>query len=197
VVALVGPRGVVESFALNGSEQFRVPMDMGFLPLYELTGAGTCVNVGNIGWRDISEIPVNGRLTVRVDNYRPFLSRATFYAVGDIAATPVLTEGLGQGTPSMTTRSFRADVAAEAAALTRSLADDQMAMPMTAAGKVVTRVEVSVNDNGDYKAALIALGISPSQIFARVTVDRDADRRATICGASSNDDRGQMPGSSR
>jgi len=83
-------------------------------------------------------------------------------------------------------RSFRLDDAAQAAALTRSLADDTMTMPLAANGaRHVSRVEMTVNDNGDYKAALIAFGGPVTQAFARITVDLDNERRATVCGATS------------
>lgn len=184
VVAVLGPRGVAESFALDAGDGFRVPMDMGPLPLYELLEAGTCVNLGNVGWRDVSDVPIDGRVTVRIDNYRPFLSRSTFYVVSDAPATPAITEGPGQGTPAMSVKSFRLDDAADAPALQRNLSDDQLTMPMTA-GKYVSRVEVTVDDNGDYKSTLLSFGLQPAQTMARVTVDRDSDRRATVCGASS------------
>jgi hypothetical protein len=185
VVAIFGPRGLAESFALDAADGFRVPMDMTPLPLYELTEAGTCVNLGNLGWRDVSGVPIDGRLTVRVDNYRPFLSRSTFYMVSDAPAAPTLTDGPGQGTPALTIKSFRLDNAGDAAALKRSLSEDQLALPIAAAGKYVSRIEISVDDNGDYKSTVLALGLQPTQTLARVTVDRDSDRRATVCGASS------------
>jgi hypothetical protein len=185
VAAMIGPRGVIESFALDPADGFRVPMEMSFMPLYELTEAGTCVNLGNVGWRDVSGVPINGRLTIRVDNYRPFLTRSVFYVVGDVPAIPALTNEQGQGTPALTVRSFRPAVAADAAALARSLSTDQLALPLIAGAKSVSRVEVSVDDNGDYKSAVLAFGFAPAQTLARITVDRDADRRATVCGASS------------
>ena len=185
VVAVFGPGGLAESFALDAADGFRVPMDMGHLPLYELTEAGTCVNLGNVGWRDVSGVPIDGRVTVRIDNYRPFLSRSTFYVVSDAPASPAITEGPGQGTPALTVKSFHLDNAADAAALKRRLSDDQLTLPITAAGKYVARIEISVDDNGDYKSTVLALGLQPTQTLARVTVDRDSDRRATVCGASS------------
>jgi hypothetical protein len=160
-------------------------MDMRPLPFYELTDAGTCVNLGNLGWRDLSAVPIDGNVMVRVDNYRPFLSSATFYVVSDRPATPTLKDGPGTGVPSLAVRSFRLADPAEAAALSRSLAEDKLTLPPNAAGgKFVSRVEVKVNDNGDYKSAVISFGVPPSQTVGRVTVDRDSERRATVCGAS-------------
>ncbi len=186
VVALVGPRGVVDSFVLDLADGFRVPMDMRALPLFELTDAGTCVNLGNLGWRDLSAVPIDGRVMVRIDNYRPFLSRSTFYVVGDRPAVPTITDGPGTGVPAFAVRTFRVDDAADAAALHRSLAADKLTLPMPpGSGKYVSRVELTVNDNGDYKSAVLAFGILPSQTMAHIVVDRDSERRATVCGAPS------------
>jgi hypothetical protein len=184
VVAVVSPRGRVETFALDLSDGFRVPIDMRPLPLFELTDAGTCVNVGNLGWTDISGVPIDGKVMVRIDNYRPFPSRATFYVVGDRPAAATLTEASGTGVPTLVVRSYRVGNAAEAAALSRSLADDKLTLPLaTTAGSYVSRVEMTVDDNGDYKAAVIAFGSPVTQALARITVDRNAPQRATVCGA--------------
>jgi hypothetical protein len=184
VVALVGPRGGAETFVLDLAGQFRVPMDMRPLPLFELTEAATCINLGNLGWRDVSIVPFDGRVTVRIDNYRPFLSHATFYVVSDRPAVPTLTEGPGTGVPALAVRSFRVDDPADAAALARSLADDQLALPGAArSGTYVSRAELSVDDNGDYKSTVLAFGVQPTQTMARITVDRDSERRATLCGS--------------
>ena len=183
VVALVHPRGTAESFVLDLADGFRVPMDMGPLKLFELTEAGTCLNLGNAGWRDVSTIPIDGRVTVRIDNYRPFLSHSTFYVVSDQPAAPRMTEGPGTGVPTLAVRSFRVANPADAAALGRSLAHDQLALPLTKSGNYISRVEVAVNDNGDYKSIVLAFGVPVTQTLARLSVDRDADRRATLCGA--------------
>lgn len=183
VVALVGPRGVAETFALDFADGFRVPMDMGPLPLFELTAAGTCVNLGNLGWRDVSTVPIDGRVTVRIDNYRPFLSRSTFYVVSDRPAAPTMTEGPGTGVPALAVRSFRIADPADAAALGRSLAEDKLTLPLARSGTYVSRLEVTVNDNGDYKSTILTFGVPPGQTMARMTVDRDSELRATLCGA--------------
>jgi len=184
VVAVISPRGGVESFVLDLADGYRVPIDMRALPLFELTSTGTCVNLGNVGWQDVSSVPIEGKFAVRVDNYRPFLSRATFYVVGDRPANPTLTETSGPGTPAMVVRSFRVGDAAEAAALERSMASDKLSLPLVT-GLYVSRVEVAVDDNGDHKALGIDFGVLPVQTLGQITVDRDAPRRATMCGTPS------------
>jgi len=184
VAALISPTGSVETFVLELADGFRVPIDMQPIRLYELTSAGTCVNLGNVGWSDISSVPISGRVMVRVDNYRPFLSRATFYVVGDRPASPTLTEASGTGVPALTTRSYRLGDAADAAELERQLAADKLAIPFApGAGEYVSRLEMTVDDNGDFKSVVIDFGLSAAQTLANLIVDRDAPRRATVCGA--------------
>lgn len=186
VVAIVSPRGGVDTFVLDLADGFRVPMDMRPLPLFELTAATACVDLGNLGWRDLSTVPVDGRVVVRVDNYRPFLSRATFYVAGDRPATPRVLQATGKGVPELVVRSYRLSDPAGASALTRSLAEDKLTLPLALAdGGYVSRVEMSVNDDGDHNAATIDLGLQPRQTLVQVTVDRDNNpRRATVCGAN-------------
>jgi len=185
VVAIVNPRGGVETFVLELADGFRVPVDMGPLALYELTGASTCVNVGNRGWMDVSAILMDGRAMVRIDNYRPFLSRATFYVTSDQPAVPTLSDTSGTGVPTLATRSFRTSDPKDAAALARSLAEDNLTLPPGSTTGYVSRVEMSVNDNGDYKAALVSFGVPSATVWGRVTVDLDNPRRATVCGPPS------------
>jgi len=186
VVAVVSPSGsVLETFVLRPADEFRVPFDMRLFPFFELTSAGTCLNLGNQGWRDISTLPVDGRVTLRIDNYRAFESRATFYVVGDRPAAPTLFDARGTGELKVSAQSFRTGDAAERRAMARVMADDNQVLPLDApAGSVVSRVEVAVNDNGDYKAALLDLGLHPMRTLVRVTVDLNNPRRATVCGAA-------------
>lgn len=180
-VAIVSPRGAVETFVLEATDGLRVPIDMSALPLFELTSASTCVDIGNLGWRDASTLPTEGRMSLRIDNYRPFLSRATFYVVGDRPANPAVVEGLGTGARTLTAQSFRVGDNA----LKRAMAADTLSLPINAAdGSYVSRVELSANDNGDFNSALIALGVLPTQTLVRVTVDLNNPRRATVCSAA-------------
>lgn len=186
VAAVISPRGGIETFVLDLADGFRVPIDMRLLPLFELMDAGTCVNLGNAGWRDVSAVPSDGKLMIRIDNYRPFQSRAAFYVVGDAPAVPTLAEVSGTGVPTMVVRSYRVGNPVEAAALDRRRADDKVSLPLaTTAGSYVSRIEMAVNDNGDYKAVQIAFGGPVTQVLAQITVDRDAPRRATVCGVTS------------
>jgi hypothetical protein len=50
-------------------------------------------------------------------------------------------------------------------------------------GSYVSRVELTVNDNGDYKSSVLTFGVNPLQTMVRVIVDRNSEQRATVCGA--------------
>jgi hypothetical protein len=185
VVAVVSPQGIVEALVLEVADGLRVPIDMQPLPLYELAAAGRCLNLGNVGWRDVSLLPIGGRVRVRVDNYRPFASHATFYVVGDRPAAPALSDVSGSGEPAVVTQSYHTGMATEAAALERALAADQVSLPIDApAGSFVSRVQVTVDDNGDYNSLVLDFGVQVVRALGRVTVDRDEPRRSIVCGAT-------------
>ena len=52
---------------------------MKVFPLFRVTGAVSCVDVGNAGWQDISTVVAAARSRVRIDNYRPFQTSAVLY----------------------------------------------------------------------------------------------------------------------
>ncbi len=185
VMAVVSPSGNVETFVLRLADGFRVPFDMRLFPFFELTSSGTCLNLGAQGWQDISTLPVDGRVTFRIDNYRPFESRVTFYTVGDRPAAPTLFNARGTGDLKVTAQSFRAGQVANARVMARTMARDSQVLPLDAPpGTYVSRVEVTVNDNGDYKSALLDLGVHPMRALVQVTVDQNTSRRAIVCGAA-------------
>ena len=87
-VVLVDPSGRVEAYELDAARRLRVPFDMNAMPLFRLTGTVSCADVGNAGWTNISKL-AGRQLAVRIDNYRPFESKAIFYVAGDAPAKPV------------------------------------------------------------------------------------------------------------
>ena len=50
------------------------PIEMSPLPLFRLVKVTSCQDIGNAGWQDISGVAREGRLLIRIDNYRPFES---------------------------------------------------------------------------------------------------------------------------
>ena len=183
VLAVVQPGGSFEAHALDPSRGLRVPFDMRIQPLYTLTASSTCVDIGNVGWRDLTAIAASGRLSLRVDNYRPFDSSTVLYVAGPSGVEPALTEVSGTGTHDMSVRTYRGDVPGDREALAKSLATDNVTdAAVFNTRPFVSRIEVRINDRGNHKAVDISLGASPAAVAVRTTVDLNNPKRAIICG---------------
>jgi hypothetical protein len=183
VIAIVDRSGRATATVLDTHDNLRVPLDMAPLPLYRLSAASACRDIGNTGWQDLSMLGNDGTLAVRIDNYRPFLARALFYLAGSEAAHAQLSEVSGVGTPAISTQTFELSSPSGRAALTEAVARDQAHLPAAFSGvKVVSRVELAVNDKGAFSSARVGFGFVPSAVYGRTTVDLSNPRRATVCG---------------
>lgn len=162
------------------------PIDMTPVPLFRLVRAAACRDVGNAGWQDLTEVARDGRLVVRIDNYRPFDSRLVLY-VGrrtPETARPLLAVSRGPEAPSMRTTTF----APGAPELAAALRQDEL----TGASRLmeqgsVQRVVLEVNDRGQSSWSAIELGGMPDVAMVRASVDLDNPRRASVCGWSGRD----------
>jgi hypothetical protein len=182
-LALVDAAGRIESFSLDTAAGLRVPFDMRVLPLFTVSGAVTCRDVGNTGWQDVSALVSGGSIAVRIDNYRPFASHATFWVAGDRPATPRLSEVSGSGAPTLTTRTFNTGAAADLGQLRLAAAKDGLqSIAQLEALPVVSRVDMAVDDGGDFSAVRIAFGMVPARALVKAMVDLDNPKRATVCG---------------
>lgn len=182
VIATVDHHGRTTAVRLDTRDGLRVPLDMAPLSLYQLTGVSTCRDIGNAGWQDLSALDSNGTITLRIDNYRAFLSKTTFYVAGSQGARATLTAVMGVGTPAIGARTFDSSSAADRAALTSAARADQAKLPAAFFGAaVVSRIELDVNDKGAYSAVHIGFGMVPSAIYGRSIVDLDNPRRSTVC----------------
>jgi hypothetical protein len=163
------------------------PIDMSPLPLFRLTRLTTCQDIGNIGWQDITNLARDGRLLIRIDNYRPFDSVVVLYA-GQQSATgvnPLLAASHGPEAPSMAVTMFHgADSTKLAAAVQRDglIKADPLEREAT-----VQRIELRVNDHGDFSWSALDLGGHPDLVLARASVDLNNPRRASFCGWSGRD----------
>ena len=183
VLAAVDRDGGATAYALDPRDGLRVPLDMTAMPLYRLTGATTCRDVGNIGWMDFSALTSDGSLSIHIDNYRPFMSRTIFYLAGSAPARPELSDVSGVGAPALSTQSFTTSSPRDRAALQRATAADGASLPPAfESAQVVSRVVFDVDDRGADAAARVRFGIVPAAIFGKATVDLNNPRRATICG---------------
>ena len=185
VIAIINPLGGVEAHALDPKQDLRVPFDMPLLPLYRLTRAATCADVGNLGWLDASAIVADGGAAVRIDNYRPFDARVVFYVIADGALAPRVTVTRGRGRPSLSFSTFSTSNPADRDRLRRQLmADGLRDLGRLGAAPSVSRIDVHVNDEGQYAALTIDFGGRPTYAMARTQVDLDNPERATMCGTS-------------
>jgi hypothetical protein len=168
-------------------EAVQLPVDMSPLPLFRLTGVTSCQNIGNSGWQDITNVAREGRLVVRIDNYRPFDSVVVLYSGQHQAttATPLLAVSHGPEAASMSAANFQgADSAKLAAAVQRDGIINASRLTREA---TVQRIELKVNDHGDVSWAAIDLAGQPDVVLARASVDLNNPRRATVCGWSGRD----------
>jgi hypothetical protein len=164
-------------------------LEMADLPLFRVSRHAACLPVANLGWRDITAIPTDARLMLRIDNYRPFDSVAVMY-VGGRAADPLPGLVMSQGpmAPDVTTQTFRQSVAADAAALAdRVKRDGAPSIEQLRQAPVVHRIEVRVNDDGQFSLSALALSDRPAIALIRATADLQNPLRATVCGWSGRD----------
>ena len=163
------------------------PIDMSPLPLFRLTRLTTCQDIGNTGWQDITNLARDGRLLIRIDNYRPFDSAVVLYAgqQSATAANPLLAASHGPEAPSMAVTMFQgADSTKLAAAVQR---DGLVKADPLEREATVQRIELRVNDHGDFSWSALDLGGHPDVVLARASVDLNNPRRASFCGWSGRD----------
>lgn len=151
--------------------------------IFRVEAVPICREVGNLGWTDISEVArPKGRLSIRIDNYRPFDASATFYAASERPLAPALVGSRGSGTPSLVVESFaHADAEAMHRLLGRS-AQDGVTLPKAAGhASYVTRAEVRVNDRGEHAVFGLDFGANVTWLQVSARVDQDTPHRASVC----------------
>ena len=163
-----------------------VPIDMSPLPLFRLMKVTTCQDIGNAGWQDITNVARDGRLLVRIDNYRPFDSVVVLYTGHQAPAngSPLVAASHGPEAPSIAVTTFQGgDTKFVATARQDSLlqADRLQRAPN------VQRIELKVNDHGDFSWSALDLRAQPDVVLARASVDLNNPRRASVCGWSGRD----------
>jgi hypothetical protein len=171
----------------SSSSSSPAPIDMSPFPLFRLARVTSCQDIGNAGWQDITGIARDGRLLVRIDNYRPFDSVVVLYA-GQRLGTggrPLLAASHGPEQPSMAVAMFGA---ADSSKLAAAEQGDNLATPDRLEREAtVQRIELKVNDRGDFSWSALDLGEQPDIVLARASVDLNNPRRASLCGWSGRD----------
>ncbi len=163
-----------------------VRIDMSPLPLFRLAKVTTCQDIGNAGWQDITNVARDGRLLVRIDNYRAFDSVVVLYTGQQSAtnASPLLAASHGPEAPSLAVTTFPGANPNLAAAVRR----DALPQPDRLEREPnVQRIELKVNDRGDFSWSALDLRGRPDVVLARASVDLNNPRRASLCGWSGRD----------
>jgi hypothetical protein len=175
-----------EPIQLSAAGERAQPIDMSPMPLFRLMKVTSCQDIGNTGWQDITSLAREGRLLIRIDNYRPFESVVVLYAgeQSGTSATPLLAASHGPESPVMSVTSFHGADPTLAAALQR---DGVIAGSSLQRMTAVQRVELKVNDRGDYSWSALDLRARPDVVLARASVDLNNPRRAGLCGWSGRD----------
>jgi hypothetical protein len=146
-----------------------------------------CHDVGNTGWQDITDAVADGRLVFRIDNYRPFDAAVVIYTGSDDApqAAPLLAASQGPGSPTLSVISFSGR---DDPRLARSLERDGVALrDRLMARAIIRRIEVRVNDRGQFSWSALDLRDRPAVAVVRASVDMDNPRRASVCSWSGRD----------
>ena len=173
---------LVDAAAVDMTSGFRVPIDMRQLPLYRMTFAGRCEDLGNTGWKDVSFPLGSGAAIARIDNYRAFDAGMIIYVASEDRIAPVVMSTAGTGRPRVVTDIFDTADRVQAAALSRRFAEDGIDPGRwRRPERRVVRISIAVNDGGDYSTTTLNLGRKLPFGLARATVDLNNARRATLC----------------
>lgn len=152
-------------------------------PIYRLTSAPACVDIGDRAWADVTEsLRPKGQASVTINNFRPFESSVTIYVATQEPATPAVIATGGRGSPSLAFESFsREDPDARQRLLARA-SDDNVVLPdAILAASYVTRLLVRVDDGGASSTYSLDLRSPSGAARAKAVVDLVSPKRAVVC----------------
>ncbi|MEI6669228.1 MAG: DUF2723 domain-containing protein [Acidobacteriota bacterium] len=182
VVVMTANGRVVDAEQVDTAQAWRVPIDMRLLPVSRATFAGSCEDLGNTGWTDVSSSLSSGAVIARIDNYRAFDASMIIYATSDTRLAPAITAVAGTGTPALLTDVYDTTDAAQASALDRRVEADGLDDRVKHRRERWTvRISIRVNDGGDYSTTTVNLGRGLAFGLARARVDLNNPKRATLC----------------
>lgn len=189
-------------YALNARHAELAPRGFHFVPLrlppdaqhataadrqprrvYRLVGTLETLPFGDARWHDVTTVARQGRVSILIDNYRPFEARLVLYAAADAPLNPELTDDYVSSiaTPTIEVRKFDRQDGASRRALAQSLAGDEGAAAiLQETRRYVVRVECRVNDGGQFAAWGLSLGGAPRQVLGLAQPDRPHPSRAVI-----------------
>ena len=180
LVLLTADGRVAQASRIDPSVHLRVPFDDPAFAVSRVTAAAACAELGNRGWQDITRPFSEGRVRLRVDNYRPFDTTVEAYLVANEPLHVAVQHAEGPSPPTMSVTPIAP------AALQDALQRDGATLAPPA-GALVYRVNGAVNDGGQDTSFILDAHGRVVQAIARVSVDRDNPKRAIACGVPSGD----------
>lgn len=173
---------LAEAHDLDPDEGLRVPFTARAFPFFRLVFPRQCAEAGAGDWVDATREASRGRLRLRIDDFETYDARLVLWLGSARALEPRLARALGKGTPVLESASFAGASAARAA-----MAADALDPAPFAASPVITRVELRVNDDGDFATVALDLAGLPAVARVRADVDRKSPVRALACAATPGD----------
>jgi len=161
------------------------PIDMSYMPLFRVRAWAPCREMANTGWQDVTAAAGVEPVVLRLDNYRPFDARATFYAAGTGPEGPIVATSIGPNPATSARASFRMSSPADVALLEKSLDVDRVPAELRARlrdSSVVHRFEVVTNDDGQSSQSALGLGAYGAPVIGRIAVDANDPHRGAVCG---------------
>ena len=175
---------VHDVYAALPERGMRVPMNMRPRPLYEIEGPippESCAELGQGEWRPLGFTAVNA-LVGYLDNRGPATAGLEAYFASGEPLTVTLEELSGTGTPELSLEQFGPQQESRERLATRMRKDGVPETAAFAAALFVTRIQVRVDDKGDYNAFELRLNSVPGAGVGRGIVDAPAGPRARLCG---------------
>ena len=177
--------GLEAAYTLRRENGMRAPVEMRMRPLYRVASMlppDACTLVGDGHWSVLSDPGREGLLQGRVDNHEPGVARWQVYLASPTPMAVRLGETHGSGTPAITVEQFDTRAAGAGGLVDRLRSDGVEHADVLLNAPSVTRVEVTVNDEGQYSTFRLNLGGLPAAGLGRAIVDRPAAIRADACG---------------
>lgn len=175
LVVLTPDGRTAQASRVDPTRHLRVPFDDPAYALSRVTAATACAEIGNRGWQDVTRPFSEGRIRVRVDNFRPFESKLDTYLVASEPLSVGVMNVEGPAPPRFSIRQV------DLSALAASLANDGATLSPRL-GALVYRLSVAINDLGQEASFVIDTHGRVAHAIARATVDRDPPKRAMVCG---------------
>jgi len=177
--------GLEAAYTLRRENGMRAPVEMRIRPLYRVVSMlppDACTLVGDGRWSALSNPGREGVLQGRVDNHDPGVARWQVYLASPAPMAVRLGETSGSGTPAITVEHFDTQDAGASGLRDRLRSDGVEHPDVLLSAPSVTRVEIAVNDEGQFSTFRLSLGGIPSAGLGRAIIDRRDPTRADACG---------------